>query len=278
MIYRPVWSRRYHSAVLCVEHIVTRNPAKRQTLRQSSARVSFKDSVGLYRKIRHRESPGDIFVRVSNLPATPRFHDSSWETMLPSLCITHLYARAWVGLTLGDFLAQWAGSSEISLIVSRRAILPTSLMKIAKVQNRYSNYPNKKDYPNVTLVLWTTELSASSCVDARSMIKILAVLLEKKQQLVTAPSIAKKVSFFPSPLATILFLPAVSFIASLRSEDPVRRLEIRIRLGLSSTCIRVWNYSRIKKPKILQISIFPASPLIYVCWQHQHDQPLPKII
>lgn len=48
----------------------------------------------------------------------------------------------WIGLTLAVLQRN---SSEISPIVSRRAVPPTLLVKIAKVQNRYSNYPNKKD-------------------------------------------------------------------------------------------------------------------------------------
>lgn len=62
------------------------------------------------------------------------------------LCNASVYRILVSRANVGQFhnAMSWR-SSEISSIVSRRAILPTPLMKIAKVQNRYSNYPNKKD-------------------------------------------------------------------------------------------------------------------------------------
>lgn len=97
----------------------------------------------------HQESPGDIFIRMPDLPAIPRVHGNRWRTILLILylCINTSLYRIFVSRTnVGQFFDSAINrSSEISPIVSRRAISPTPLMKIAKVQNRYSNYPNKKD-------------------------------------------------------------------------------------------------------------------------------------
>lgn len=114
------------------------NSAKCETF-LTILRMSFTDFafVARYDTENHRGMYSNI--KPSGNPALPALGQTAFSNLYHCI-ITSLYSPR-VRLTLGDFVAH-NGPEQRDSFSSRDS---TPLMKIAKVQNRYSNYPNKKD-------------------------------------------------------------------------------------------------------------------------------------